>query len=303
MRYPVGIRLELSAQTVLGLPQFRRELLAEVLRLGRRTDFHFAVDVVRIGDTARPLHGLIHGLDLPDPESCDQLLCLGEGTVDHGDLVVAKTNALALRTGPQPLAGQHHTGLDQLLVVLLHFGEQLRTRHDARLRVLGRLDNHHHSHCTSPFVQQSICLPRCACSDVWNRKRAHILVYSERWRWTVQRYKSFALPIRRTSIRKIDNNFAGSRDKWQSKRRRRTESSPRNVVCVQDVPRKQCAADPPTQSPCPRECRESAPCRMRSPGSHAARCECPPSNRLPTAAIPWDCHPAGRAGSSADPST
>ena len=44
----------------------------------------------------------------------------------------------ALRARLEPVAGEHHAGLDELFVELAHLDEQLLGRHDACLRVLDR---------------------------------------------------------------------------------------------------------------------------------------------------------------------
>src|SRR5690348_9526440 len=51
----------------------------------------------------------------------------------------------------QPLAGQHDAGLDQLLVVVAHLGQELFARHDAGLRIGVRLDHHHDAHLSVSF--------------------------------------------------------------------------------------------------------------------------------------------------------
>jgi hypothetical protein len=46
----------------------------------------------------------------------------------------------------ETLAGQHHAGIGQLLVVFAHGLEKFLVRHHTGFRVLVRLDNHHESH-------------------------------------------------------------------------------------------------------------------------------------------------------------
>ena len=65
-------------------------------------------------------------------------------------LLPGEPDAGALRAGLQPLAREHHAGLHQLLVELAHLGEQLLARQDARLGLLGGLDDHHEPHRNSP---------------------------------------------------------------------------------------------------------------------------------------------------------
>ena len=70
-----------------------------------------------------------------------------------------EAHARALRARLEALAREHHAGLDQLLVVLAHRGEQLLAGHLAGLAVLVRLDHHHETHIGVPPG-------RCLCLHV-----------------------------------------------------------------------------------------------------------------------------------------
>ena len=52
----------------------------------------------------------------------------------------------------KPLAREHYTGFHQLFVELAHFGQELLTRHNPCLRVLGGLDQNHESHRYSSIL-------------------------------------------------------------------------------------------------------------------------------------------------------
>src|SRR5207244_4443737 len=70
---------------------------------------------------------------LPDPVSGDDLLGLGERTVDHGPRAAVEADLGALGGRVQALAGQHHARLDELFVVFRHRPQELRAGHLARL--------------------------------------------------------------------------------------------------------------------------------------------------------------------------
>src|SRR5205807_7210512 len=75
-------------------------------------DFSSAVE----GRALEPLDGLGLRLALPEPEPGDQLFRLGERPIDDRALLAFETNSRAVLARVQPLARQHHAGLDQLLV-------------------------------------------------------------------------------------------------------------------------------------------------------------------------------------------
>src|SRR5207244_10367939 len=52
----------------------------------------------------------------------------------------------ALGARMEPLAGEHHAGLDQLLVEVGHLAEDLLARHLAGFALGACLDQNHHSH-------------------------------------------------------------------------------------------------------------------------------------------------------------
>src|SRR5688572_15644426 len=57
---------------------------AEVLQLEHLADLDLALPQHRVRATLDPLDRLLEGVHLPEPEAGDQLLGLGEGTVDDG---------------------------------------------------------------------------------------------------------------------------------------------------------------------------------------------------------------------------
>ena len=115
---------------------------------------------ISISDSARhrvraaldPLDRLVHRLHLPEPEAGDSSLVSANGPSIDGALVARRTRTRApFELGCRPSPASMHAGLHQLLVELAHRGEQLLAGHDARLGVLGGLDDDHESHVVSPW--------------------------------------------------------------------------------------------------------------------------------------------------------
>src|SRR4051812_30163894 len=78
------------------------------------------------GGFLHPLENLLAGGHLQDPVARDQLLGLGERTVDdRRPPLRVEVDPCALRAGLQTLAGEHDAGLGQLLVVVPHLGQLL----------------------------------------------------------------------------------------------------------------------------------------------------------------------------------
>src|SRR5580765_5887888 len=66
-----------------------------------------------------PLEGFVHGANLPQPVTRDELLGFGERPIDYGSLVAVEPNPLALGARLEAPSFQHDPRLDQLLVELL----------------------------------------------------------------------------------------------------------------------------------------------------------------------------------------
>src|SRR3989449_1059288 len=99
-----------------------------------------------IGKAPGPFHGFFLRFHLDDGVARDQLLCFGEGTVDHGALLSRVLDAPSLRRRLESRGVEQHAGLLQLFVVLRHLAEDLLVRHHARFRVLRGLHDDHESH-------------------------------------------------------------------------------------------------------------------------------------------------------------
>src|SRR6478736_5787417 len=92
--------VDLGAQPLLGGAHLGRELGAEVLGLEHlaQLELDVAAGVPR-RPAPDPVERLLARADLDDREAGDQLLGLGERTVDDGRLAVREFHARALRTG------------------------------------------------------------------------------------------------------------------------------------------------------------------------------------------------------------
>src|SRR5688572_8424805 len=90
--------LELRTEAVFLRSQLRRELFAEVLGLEQRTYFERRLLAGhRVRAAPDPFERFFHRLHLPQPESRDQFLGLGEGSINDGLLATCEVDALALR--------------------------------------------------------------------------------------------------------------------------------------------------------------------------------------------------------------
>jgi len=135
----------LGADAVLLVPELGSELGAEILGLEDLADLDFSP--IAEGSALEPLDGLFPGLHLPDPEAGNQLLRLGERSIDDGPLLSRKPDTGTLRAWVKSLAREHHASLHELLVELSHLGQLLLSGHYARLGVLVGFHQHDESHC------------------------------------------------------------------------------------------------------------------------------------------------------------
>src|SRR5213593_1690561 len=138
-----GLRGCLRAQSLFLLLELRLERITEVVRLEHLANLHFTF--LERGPF-QPIDGLAERLHLPQPETGDQLLRLGEGSVDHRPLAPGEPDARALGARLQPLPSEHHARFLQLDVELPHCRQDLFVREDPGLRVLVGFDQHHESH-------------------------------------------------------------------------------------------------------------------------------------------------------------
>src|SRR5687767_2144843 len=98
---PLVRAFQSGPQPLLPSPQLRRELGAEVFCFENRADFDFGVAAK--GRALQPVDRLVDRVHLPDPETCDQLLCFSERSVDNGLLTAREFYPLAFRAGVKAL--------------------------------------------------------------------------------------------------------------------------------------------------------------------------------------------------------
>src|SRR6185437_9039430 len=163
---------DLGAQARFTRLCFRRDVRSEVLVLEHLADLDFALLERR---ALQPLDGFFLRFHAPDPEAGDELLGLGERSVDDFRLALAKPNARALGARVQPLALEHHARLDQLFVELRHLSELARGRQLTRLAFGVSLYDDHEPHgrvSVSGFVVHSRTLVgRTSFHDLDIRRR------------------------------------------------------------------------------------------------------------------------------------
>src|SRR6478609_2439246 len=110
---------------------------------------------MRIRHTTRPLDRFVHRFHLPDPEACHELLGLRERAVDERATGALEQHSLALGARVQPFSREHDPGLDQLLVEITHFTEELLAGHYPRFGILAGLDQNNHFHRRRPFSERT----------------------------------------------------------------------------------------------------------------------------------------------------
>src|SRR4029079_7439129 len=108
-RDALAILLAGGAQSLVPLAQLGRHALAELVELEDGPDLDLGAAVER--GLLEPLHGFVDRLHLPDPVAGDQLLGLGERSIDDGALLAGEADALAALRRLQTLGGKEHTGL------------------------------------------------------------------------------------------------------------------------------------------------------------------------------------------------
>src|SRR5690606_38488823 len=117
------------ADTRVNFLGLRRQQVAEILDLIKRTDLDLARPGHGNGAALHPGDGFVHVLDLPEPVAGNQLAGRGEGPVDHRAARPVEPDALAGAGRLEAVAREQDAGLDQLLVIPAHLDE-----HRLRLR-------------------------------------------------------------------------------------------------------------------------------------------------------------------------
>src|SRR5882672_3814622 len=123
----LGVLRHLRAQARLSRSQLGCEFRTKVVSLEdlANLDLRLLAGAERAGAALDPFDRLFLRLDLKQPVAGDQLLRLGEGSVDHSPLVARELDPRALGARLQAFAGEHHASFDELVVVFAHRREQL----------------------------------------------------------------------------------------------------------------------------------------------------------------------------------
>src|SRR6187397_2686905 len=124
----------LGAEPLLGGRDLGGERVAEVIGVEDLAELYDAAQRRTLG----PFDGLVHRRDLPDRIAGDQLLRLGERTVDHPRPIGVDDDALGLAGRLEAVAGQQDASLGQLSHVLVHRREILGRPEVTRLGLFGR---------------------------------------------------------------------------------------------------------------------------------------------------------------------
>src|SRR5215813_1808014 len=92
LRGPLQL-LGLRTHTLLLLPELGRELCSKVLRFEHLANFDLGFSLHGVWAALDPIDRLCHRLHLPQPETGNQLLRLGEGPVNDSPLASRKLDA------------------------------------------------------------------------------------------------------------------------------------------------------------------------------------------------------------------
>src|SRR5690606_3546486 len=96
------------------LAELGRHRIAEILHLEHLPDLDHRLLAGRVWNPLDPLDRLFLRLHVHQPEASDQLLGLGEGSIDDRALVPREVDACPLRARVESFTGQEDAGLDQL---------------------------------------------------------------------------------------------------------------------------------------------------------------------------------------------
>src|SRR6185437_17043964 len=95
---------KLLPRLIVDFGGLRQQKLLQISHLVKRPDFDLARSRQGIGAAPHPGDRLVHVLDFPEPEACDQFAGLGERPVDDGAPGTIERNTLALRGGLESVA-------------------------------------------------------------------------------------------------------------------------------------------------------------------------------------------------------
>src|SRR5439155_18253914 len=111
--------LELGIQSVLRCPNLAGGVAGSEV-FGLEDLPKLDLDATVEGGPLEPFDGLFLRPNLPQPVAGNQFLSFGERAIDHGSLLSREPDPGAFRAGLEALAGEHHAGIHELLIVLPH---------------------------------------------------------------------------------------------------------------------------------------------------------------------------------------
>src|SRR5687768_6459523 len=125
---------------------------SEVIQLEQlaNLDLAFLVIAERGGEALRPLDALLSRLHLDERVAGDDLLRLGEGTIDPGASSAGESDACPFRRWLESRCVEQDTGFREFLVVVGHDRHECRIGRHPGFRLRVAFDNDHESHRASP---------------------------------------------------------------------------------------------------------------------------------------------------------
>ena len=127
--------------------------VAEILRSRRAGGSRSRTRRHRVGAALDPFDRLVERAHLPDPVAGDQLLGLGERSVDDRRLVPENWTRAPLELGCRPSPASMMPAFTSSSLYFIIARQQLLAGHHAGFAVLGRLDDHHESHVAVSLVR------------------------------------------------------------------------------------------------------------------------------------------------------
>src|SRR6266536_3111418 len=115
---------QLCPQALIVLLKLRRVRSTEILGLKYLAYLDLRLPAHRVGAAFGPFDRLFLRVELPYPETSDQLLRLDEGAIDHCTLLAREPDTRTLRARVEPFPREHHASLDQFFIEFAHLGEQ-----------------------------------------------------------------------------------------------------------------------------------------------------------------------------------
>src|SRR6516164_7739244 len=102
-----------TAQLLFLSFDLRGQVLTKILRFEHRADLDVGIGQHRIRAAFHPLDGFLDRVNLPEPETGNELLGFSEGPVDDRAALAREVHPLSLAAGFQAFAGEENPCLDE----------------------------------------------------------------------------------------------------------------------------------------------------------------------------------------------